>query len=72
MSAREPEVHKTTGRTAFHCKPSAIDGRFDIEFGTGAPTYMRFGAVLTRREVLALIECLDAALRDSEEGQKSA
>ena len=69
MSAREPEERKTTGRT-FHCKPSAIKGRFDVEFETGAPTYVKFGAVLTRREVLALMECLGLSLRESGEDQK--
>jgi hypothetical protein len=49
MKARKPEVHTAIGRVTFHFRPSAIDGRFDIEFETGAPTYVRFGAVLTRR-----------------------
>jgi hypothetical protein len=70
MKARKPEVHTAIGRVTFHFRPSAIDGRFDIEFETGAPTYVRFGAVLTRREVLALIECLGAGLRDGEQGEQ--
>lgn len=71
MSAHEPEVHKTIGRTTFRVRPSAINGRFDIEFETGAPTYMKFGALLTKREVLALMECLGEGLRDGEHGDSS-
>jgi hypothetical protein len=65
MNTRQPEGRKTTGRT-FHCKASAIKGRFDVEFETGAPAYVKFGAVLTKRDVLALIACLGASLRESE------
>jgi hypothetical protein len=61
-----PDGRKTTGRT-FRCKPSAIQGRFDVEFETGAPTYLKFGAVLTKRDVLALIECLGVSIRESNE-----
>jgi hypothetical protein len=69
MSERQP-ARKNTERTTFRFKPSAIKGRFDVEFETGAPTYVKFGAVLTKRQVLALIECLGAGLRDSEEAEK--
>ena len=55
----------------FSCKPSAIRGRFDVEFETGAPAFVKFGAVLTKREVLALIDCLGVSLRESSEDQKS-
>jgi hypothetical protein len=61
---------KTIKRNTFSFKPSAIKGRFDVEFETGPPTYARFGAVLTKREVQALIECLGAGLRDSENNDK--
>jgi len=70
MKARKPEVHKAIGRVTFLFRPSAIDGRFDIEFETGAPAYVKFGAVLTKREVRALIECLGEGLRDSEQGEQ--
>ena len=66
MNTRQPEGHKKTGRT-FHCKASAIKGRFDVEFETGAPNYVKFGAVLTKRELLALIECLGESVRGSED-----
>jgi hypothetical protein len=66
MNTRQLEARKTTART-FHCKASAIKGRFDVEFETGAPNYVKFGAVLTKREVRALIECLVASVRKSED-----
>jgi hypothetical protein len=71
MSAHQFEAHKPIARNKFQCKPSAIKARFDIEFETGAPSYVRFGAVLTRREVLALIECLDSSVRESDQGEQS-
>ena len=71
MSARQPVAHKTIGRVTFRFKSSAITGRFDVEFETGAPAHVKFGAVLTKREVLALIECLGVGLRESEQGEKS-
>jgi hypothetical protein len=71
MSARQLVAHKTIGRRTFRFKPSAIKGRYDVEFETGGPAHVKFGAVLTRREVLALIECLGAGLRESEQGDES-
>jgi len=58
-------THKTTDRTTFRFEPSAIDGRYNVSIETGTPPYVKFGAVLTRREVQALIECLSIGLRDS-------
>lgn len=43
-----------------------------MEFETGAPLYVKFGAVLTKREVLALIECLGVSLRESGETRTGA
>jgi len=40
-----------------------------MEFETGAPTYVKVGAVLTRHDVLALIDCLGMSLRESGEDQ---
>jgi hypothetical protein len=63
---------KTIGRTTFRFRPSAIKGRFDVEFETGGPTHVRFGAMLSKREVLALIECLGVGLRESEQDDKTS
>jgi hypothetical protein len=69
--ARQPEEAKTGRRSAFRCGASAIKGRFDLEFETGPPLYAKFGAVLTRRELLDLINCLKLSLGESSEHQNA-
>jgi len=56
---------KTTEGTTFRFEPSAIDGRYNVSIETGTHPYVKFGAVLTRREVQALIECLSRGLGDT-------
>jgi hypothetical protein len=73
MSTRASVARKTTERTTFNFEPSAIDGRYNVSIETGTPPYVKFGAVLTRREVQALIECLSVGLQDrAEEDEKSS
>ena len=65
--------HKATDRTTFRFEPSAIDGRYNVSIETRTHPYVKFGAVLTRQEVQALIECLNRGLRDTaEEDGKSS
>jgi len=60
-------AQKTVGRTSFRCEPSAIgERRYDVAIEITAPPYAKFGAVLTRREVLALIDCLREGFREGE------
>jgi hypothetical protein len=69
---RSPVAHKTADGTTFRFEPSAIDGRYTISIETGTHPYVKFGAVLTRREVQALIECLSLGLRDSAEEDENS
>ena len=73
VSARLGIAHKTIGQTTFRFEPSAINSRYNVSIETGTPPYIKFGAVLTRREVQTLIECLSAGLQGSieEDGQSS-
>ena len=53
------------------CEPSALAGRrYNIAIETAVAPYMSFGAVLTQQELTALIQCLNAGLREHEEGEK--
>jgi hypothetical protein len=66
-NTRASETHKTTDHATFRFEPSAIDGRYIVSIETETPPYVKFGAVLTRQEVEALIECLSRGLRDTED-----
>ena len=57
-------------RTTFRFQPSAIKGRYDVEFESTAPAHVKFGAVLTKQEVLALIECLSSGLRETDQREE--
>jgi hypothetical protein len=60
-------ANRKVGRTDFRCEPSAIGGRrYNVAIETAVAPYARFGAVLTKRELLALIECLGAGLREGD------
>lgn len=62
---------RKVGRTDFRCEPSALAGRrYNIAIETAVAPYMSFGAVLTQQELTALIQCLNAGLREHEEGEK--
>lgn len=64
-------ANKRVERTDLRCEPSAIGGcRHNVIIETAVVPYIRFGAVLTKREVLALIECLGAGLREAEPGEQ--
>ena len=62
---------KSIGRMDFRCEPSAIGGgRYDVAIETAASPYVKVSAVLKKREVLALIECLGVGLREGEQGNE--
>ena len=60
-------AQKNVGRTNFRCEPSAVgERRYNVEIEIAAAPFVKFGAVLTRRELLALIECLGVGLHEGE------
>jgi hypothetical protein len=62
-SARTDTGYKKTAAITFRFEPSASDGRYNVSIEMGMHPYVKFGEVLTRREVQALIECLNLGLR---------
>jgi hypothetical protein len=58
---------RKVGRTDFRCEPSAVAGqRYNVAIETAVAPFVRFGAVLTRRELLALIDCLGVGLKEGQ------